>query len=107
MVIAGATGEARACTLLAVVCRHAEEVHLAVPKQSRACSHAQLEALAPAGFAGRLVRGAVENFFPGPGVCTVGGPDDTSSSPARSICWARFWPGSSLTRLRRGPLQDF
>ena len=108
VVIAGATGEARACTLLAVVCRHAGEVHLAVPKQSRACSHAQLEALAPAGYAGRLVRGAVEKIFPGPGVCTVGGPDDTIV-----VTGSIYLLGEVLARLEpergsgEGRLQDF
>ena len=108
VVVVGALGAARARAILEVVCRHAREVHLVVPKQSRACSHAELEALAPAGSAARLARGSVEEIFPRPGVCAVGGPDD-----AVVVTGSIYLLGEVLARLepRRGSgegrLQDF
>jgi dihydrofolate synthase/folylpolyglutamate synthase len=76
VVIAGVLGVARARPLLETIARHAREIHFVVPQQPRACSHEELEALMPAWFRGRVVRGAVAEIFPGPDCCTVGGRDD-------------------------------
>lgn len=108
VVVVGALGAARAGPLLAAVCRHAGEVHLAVPRQSRACSHAELEALLPKDFGGRVARAEVEALFPGPGRCAVGGPDDVVV-----VTGSIYLLGEVLARLepQRGPgegrLQDF
>ncbi len=77
VVITAALGVARARPLIETICRHASEVHLVVPDQARACSHDELAALVPPGFAGRVVRNSVAQLFPAPGTCTAGGPADT------------------------------
>ena len=46
------------------------------PNQPRACTHAELESLVPAGFGGALRRSEVAALFPAPGACAAGGPDD-------------------------------
>jgi len=76
VVITGALGAARAAPLLATIARFAREIHLVVPQQPRACTHAELEALVPEEFAGRIERATVAQLFPQPGICTAGGPDD-------------------------------
>lgn len=76
IVITGALGAARARPLLETICRYAGALHLVVPQQPRACSHAELEALLPAEFRHPVIRATVEDLFPGPGRCAVGGPDD-------------------------------
>lgn len=76
IVITGVLGTVRARPLIETICRHAAEVRFVVPKQPRACSFEQLEALVPAGFRGRVVRDTVESLFPAPNRCTAGGPDD-------------------------------
>jgi dihydrofolate synthase/folylpolyglutamate synthase len=76
VVITGVLGVSRAEPLIATICRHAREVHFVVPNQPRACSHAELEALVPATFRGRVVRAAVDTLFPSAAGCTAGGRDD-------------------------------
>ena len=76
VVITGALGEARARPLLTTIAPQAREIHLVVPQQARACSHAELEAWVPPTFRGRVVRATVEGLFPTPDTCTAGGPDD-------------------------------
>ncbi len=76
IVITGVLGVARARPLIAVIARHAAEIHFVVPQQPRACSHAELEALLPAGYRGRVVRATVAGLFPANDRCTAGGPDD-------------------------------
>jgi dihydrofolate synthase/folylpolyglutamate synthase len=106
--IVGALGEMRARPLLEVLCRHSDEIHLVVPHQSRASTHAELEALVPATFRGVTVRSTVEGLFPGPGICTVGGKDDIIV-----LTGSIYLLGEVLSRLepQRGPgegrLQDF
>jgi dihydrofolate synthase / folylpolyglutamate synthase len=108
VVVVAALGAARAGPLLAVVCRHAAGLHLVVPKQARACGHAELEALIPGDFAGRVSRSTVEGLFPGPGQCTAGGADDVIV-----VTGSIYLLGEVLARLEpeRGPgegrLQDF
>jgi dihydrofolate synthase/folylpolyglutamate synthase len=76
VVITGVLGAARARPLVETVCRFAREVHFVVPQQPRACTHAELEALVPAGYAGRCMRSEVARLFPATGGCTAGGPED-------------------------------
>lgn len=108
IVIAGVLGEARARPLVEAICRHAREVHFVVPAQARACSHEQLSALVPATYRGRVRPGKVEELFPGPQVCTVGGTGD-----AVVVAGSLYLAGEVLARLepQRGPsegyLQDF
>lgn len=108
IVIAGVLGEARARPLVEVLCRHARELHFVVPAQSRACSFEQLSALVPASFRGRVRPGKVEELFPSPQVCTVGGTGDMVV-----VAGSLYLAGEVLARLepQRGPseghLQDF
>jgi dihydrofolate synthase/folylpolyglutamate synthase len=106
--IVGALGEMRARPLLEVLCRHSHEIHLVVPNQARASTHAELEALIPGGFQGRTFRSTVEGLFPGPGICTAGGRDDVIV-----MTGSIYLLGEVFSRLepQRGPgegsLQDF
>ena len=108
VVMTGALGVARARPLLEVICRHARELHLVVPQQSRACSHAELEALIPADFRGRVVRATVPGLFPNAHTCTAGGPGDVLV-----VTGSVYLLGEVMERLapERGPgegrLQDF
>jgi len=106
--ICGALGTLRARPLLEVLCRHCREIHLAVPHQSRATTHAELEALVPRSFAGHVVRATVEGLFPAPDTCTAGNEDDVIV-----VTGSIYLLGEILARLepQRGPgegrLQDF
>ena len=97
VVITAALGVARAGPLLATVCRHAKEVHLVVPNQPRACSHAELESLVPPAFTGRVVRNTVDQLFPGPDRCTAGGADDVVV-----VTGSIYLLGEVMARLGRG-----
>ena len=106
--IVGALGAMRAGPLLEVVCRHCRELHLAVPRQARASTYDELEALVPGSFKGRIIRSTVEGLFPGPGICTAGEKDDVIV-----VTGSIYLLGEVLSRLepQRGPgegrLQDF
>jgi dihydrofolate synthase/folylpolyglutamate synthase len=108
VVMMGALGAARARPLLEVICRHASEVHLLVPRQARACSHTELEALVPADFRGRVFRSSVTELFPDERTSTAGGPDDVLV-----VTGSIYLLGEVMERLEpgRGPgegrLQDF
>ena len=108
VVITGALGAVRALPLLETVCRHAKDLYLVVPHQARACSHAELEALVPASFKGRVIRSSVEELFPDPDTCTAGDPDDeivvTGSIYLLGEVLARIQPNRGLNE---GRLQDF
>jgi dihydrofolate synthase/folylpolyglutamate synthase len=107
-VIAGALGASRAQPLLEVVCRHAREVQLVVPNQSRACTHEDLEALIPSSYTGRVLRSSVEQLFPSPTVCTAEGKGDPIV-----VTGSVYLIGEVLARLEphrgsgEGRLQDF
>jgi dihydrofolate synthase/folylpolyglutamate synthase len=107
-IVAGALGAARAEALLGTIARHAGEIHLVVPNQSRACSHAELEAFIPRDFGGRVHRSSVEAVFPGPGACNAGAPEQPVV-----VTGSIYLVGEVLARLEpaRGPeesrLQDF
>jgi len=106
--IVGALGALRAGPLLEVLSRHCRELHLVVPHQARASTHAELEALIPAAYGGRVVRASVEQLFPSPDACTAGGRDDVIV-----VTGSIYLLGEILARLepQRGPsegrLQDF
>jgi dihydrofolate synthase/folylpolyglutamate synthase len=106
--IVGALGAQRAGPLLEVLCRHCREIHLVVPHQPRASSHAELEALVPRTFLGRTFRSTLEQLFPSPTICTAGGSDDVIV-----VTGSIYLLGEVLCRLEpeRGPgegrLQDF
>ncbi len=102
IVIAGVLGAARARPLIETICRHAKEIHFVVPRQSRACSHDQLEALVPAWFHGNVVRAAVENLF-FPNLCTAG-----AGNEAVVVTGSIYLLGEVMVRLdpNRGPLED-
>jgi dihydrofolate synthase / folylpolyglutamate synthase len=75
VIAVGALGEVRARALLEVVARHAKEIHLFMPQQSRATPFEVLEGFVPASFRGRVERRRVEEAF-GPGRCALGEPED-------------------------------
>jgi len=106
--VVGALGALRARSLIEVLCRHCDEIHLVVPRQERASTYAQLEDLIPGSFAGRTVRSEVNDLFPAPGVCKAGGPEDLVV-----VTGSIYLLGEVLSNLEpgRGPgegrLQDF
>lgn len=108
VVVTGVLGSQRAEAILSTLCRQVQDIHLVVPQQARACSFEQLESLIPASYRGRLHRASVEKLFPAPGLCTIGGPDDTIL-----VTGSIYLLGEVLARLEpeRGPgegrLQDF
>jgi dihydrofolate synthase/folylpolyglutamate synthase len=108
VVVLGALGAMRAGPLLEVVARHCRALYLVVPKQARASSYEELEALVPAGFGGPVIRATVEELFPRPDTCTAGSADDVVV-----VTGSIYLLGEVLSRLEpdRGPgegrLQDF
>ena len=108
VIISGALGASRARPLLETVARHAREIHLVVPNQARACSHAELEALVPDDFRGPVVRATVESLFPTPDVCTAGESEDVIV-----VTGSIYLLGEIMARLQpqlgagEGRLQDF
>jgi dihydrofolate synthase/folylpolyglutamate synthase len=76
VVITGVLGTVRARPLIEVICRHAAEIRLVVPRQPRACAYEELEALIPTSYRGRVERATVETLFPRPGVCAAGASSD-------------------------------
>jgi dihydrofolate synthase / folylpolyglutamate synthase len=75
VVAVGALGETRARALLEVVARHAREIYLFMPGQSRATPFEILEEFVPAGFAGKVVRSRVDEAFSA-GACHLGEAGD-------------------------------
>lgn len=108
VVVTGVLGAARARPLLETLCRHVREIHLVMPQQARACSFEELEALVPKTFVGSLKRTTVDEVFPGPGKCTVGGAQDVVL-----VTGSIYLLGEVLARLEpergsgEGRLQDF
>lgn len=108
VVVTGVLGAARARALLETISRHAAEIFLVMPQQSRATSFEELEALIPATFAGRVTRTTVAEVFPDARTCAVGGPSDTvvvtGSIYLLGEVMARIEPGRGAIESR---LQDF
>jgi dihydrofolate synthase/folylpolyglutamate synthase len=108
VIVTGVLGLGRAQALLPVVARHAREIHLVVPQQERACSHATLEVILATIFPGPVVAGTVAAIFPAPGRCTLGQPGDTIV-----VTGSIYLIGEVLARLEpargagEGRLQDF
>jgi len=106
--VVGALGAMRAGPLLEVLSRHCRALYLVVPKQARACTHEELEALVPAAFGGPVIRATTEELFPGPDTCTAG-----SAADVLVVTGSIYLLGEVLSRLEpeRGPgegrLQDF
>lgn len=109
VVVIGVLGAVRAKPLLEVVCRHARVLHLVMPRQSRACSHAELEALVPSGFRHPVLRSTVESVFPSSGQCMTSEPLDTPVVVTGSL----YLAGEVLARMNpqlsplEVDLQDF
>lgn len=76
IVMTGVLGLDRARALLPVIGRHAREIHLVALAEPRACSVEELRSCLPAGFAGRVQPGRIEESFPRPMECTLGSPGD-------------------------------
>ena len=108
VVITGILGEFRARALLEVICRHAREIHLVPPRQDRACTYEQLEALVAPELRTRLHRATLAGVFPDAQTCAVGGPDDvivlTGSIYLLGEVLARIEPALGAGE---GRLQDF
>lgn len=108
IIVAGALGAFRARALLEVFDRHAREVYLVTPQQARACTAAEMVALAPPGLRARLHPATLAEVFPGGTGCAVG-PDAAPIVVTGSI----YLLGEVLAWLEpgRGPgegrLQDF
>jgi dihydrofolate synthase/folylpolyglutamate synthase len=108
VIVIGVLGEFRARALLAVVTRHAREIHVATPRQARATSYAEIVALTPPAFRPLLRESSVAAIFPDERTCTPGAPGDTVV-----ITGSIYLLGEMLERLepRRGAgegrLQDF
>ncbi|MEO6569445.1 MAG: cyanophycin synthetase, partial [Opitutaceae bacterium] len=99
VVIAGVLGLNRARPLIDVICRYAQEIHFVVPHQPRACSHADLTALVPELFEGRVVRADIEQLFPTPDVCTAGSKHDVVV-----VTGSIYLLGEVLSRLAFGKM---
>jgi len=108
IVITGALGVARAGPLLGVIAQYAQAIHLVVPSQPRACTHAELAALVPKEFAGPVMSDSLSTLFPNQDHCAAGGPDDVLV-----VTGSIYLIGEVMTRLApqsgpgEGRLQDF
>jgi dihydrofolate synthase/folylpolyglutamate synthase len=108
IIVVGVLGAERARPLLNVICRHAQDIQLVLPAQSRACTYEQLEAFVPSTYDGRITRNAIGNIFPRPSACALGTAGDVVV-----LTGSIYLAGEILARLdpARGPyeghLQDF
>ncbi len=107
IIVTGALGALRARALLEVEARHARELHLVVPHQSRACSYEELEALVPRSFTGRIFHATVEELFPAPDRCAL-----SDERAPIVVTGSIYLLGEVFARLQEGVnaegrLQDF
>ena len=100
IVITGVLGVARARPLIETIARHAREIHFVVPRQPRACSFEEMEALVPASFRGKVIRGTVEALFPTRDHCSAGASDDVVV-----VTGSIYLLGEVMARLGKGGLQ--
>jgi dihydrofolate synthase/folylpolyglutamate synthase len=107
LIVAGTLGEFRARSLMAVISRHARELHLLAPDQSRATPTDVLEACIPKANTAPVYHRQLEDIFPAVGVCTLGEPGDTIV-----VTGSLYLIGEVLERLtcatpvQQGRLQD-
>jgi dihydrofolate synthase/folylpolyglutamate synthase len=107
IIVAGTLGEFRARSLMAVVSRHARELHLLAPDQSRATPTEVLETCIPETNTAPIYHRQLEDIFPAVGTCTLGEPGDTVV-----ITGSLYLIGEVMERLtcatpvQQGKLQD-
>ncbi len=107
IIVAGTLGEFRARSLMAVASRHARELHLLAPDQSRATPTDVLETCIPATNTAPVHHRQLEDIFPEVGVCTLGEAGDTIV-----VTGSLYLIGEVLERLtcatpvQQGKLQD-
>ncbi|MBT5903162.1 MAG: bifunctional folylpolyglutamate synthase/dihydrofolate synthase, partial [Opitutaceae bacterium] len=77
IVVVGALGLARAQPLIEAVAEFAQEIHIVVPEQSRACGFADIRNLIPDQFAGAIHESEVKALFEGQRISTWSNPEDT------------------------------
>jgi dihydrofolate synthase/folylpolyglutamate synthase len=77
IIVAGTLGEDRARSLLEVVSRHAREIHLLAPDQSRATPTAVLASCLPNDNRAPVHHPQLKAIFPAVASCTLGKPGDT------------------------------
>ena len=107
IIVAGTLGEFRARSLMAVVSRHARELHLLAPDQSRATPTDVLETCIPETNTAPIYHRQLEEILPAVGICTLGEPGDTIV-----VTGSLYLIGEVLERLtcetpvQQGKLQD-
>lgn len=107
IIVAGTLGEFRARSLMAVASRHASELHLLAPDQSRATPTDILEHCIPEINTAPVYHQHLETIFPAVGTCTLGAPGDTII-----VTGSLYLIGEVLERLtcetpvQQGKLQD-
>lgn len=107
LIVAGTLGEFRARSLMAVVSRHARELHLLAPDQSRATPTDVLETCIPKANTAPIHHQQLEDIFPAVGTCSLGAPGDTIV-----VTGSLYLIGEVLERLtcetpvQQGKLQD-
>ncbi|MDR1818182.1 MAG: hypothetical protein LBR07_08490 [Puniceicoccales bacterium] len=116
VVVTGVLGAERARPLLAMLARHAREIHLVRPAQERACDFADLEACLPAGYTGSVVRDDLACLFPRAGECalapagngSIGDAGDATtgaaaaSAPTILVIGSVYLAGEVLARFQTG-----
>jgi len=107
VIVVGCLGAARAGALMNVVARFAREIHLVVPDQARACSHASLRQFLPADYPGTVRDTTVKHLFEGDGLAHL--PAQETVVVTGSI----YLAGEVMAQLKpdlgpgEGRLQDF
>jgi dihydrofolate synthase/folylpolyglutamate synthase len=107
IIVAGTLGEFRARSLMSVVSRHARELYLLAPDQSRATPTEALATCIPEGNTAPVFHRRLEDLFPAVGICTLGKPGDTIV-----VTGSLYLIGEVLERLtcatpvQQGKLQD-
>jgi dihydrofolate synthase / folylpolyglutamate synthase len=107
IIVAGTLGEFRARSLMAVVSRHARELHLVAPDQSRATPTDVLETCLPKNNTAPVYHRQLEDIFPAVSTCALGEPGDTIV-----VTGSLYLIGEALEKLtcakpvQQGRLQD-
>ncbi len=103
VIVVGVLGATRARPLLEVIARHAAEIHLVVPRQSRACSHEELISLLPPGVTVPVRRSSIAELFPVGEGCRAGDPASTIV-----VTGSLYLVGEVLARVEsdRGSLEN-